>query len=84
MEPLFDGDSFQEEITTPGEAAACVDYLSHNEWKFRNELRSAGASHDEEENKVGQVWTNLVKSCKRVGFSSERVEQKAQQFGVSV
>lgn len=84
MEPIFDGDSFQEEITTPGEAASCVDYLTHNEWAFRKELRNSGADHEEEENKVGQVWTNLIKSCKRVGFTNDRVEQKAEQFGVKL
>jgi hypothetical protein len=82
MEPMFDEDSFLDEIDSKEQAAACTDYLAHNEWAFRKELRNQGLSHEEEENKIGQVWTNLVKSCRRVGYSSDRIKQKSEQFGI--
>lgn len=82
MDRLFDKDSFQEEITNPSEAKACVDYLATNEHQFRQDLANEGLDYDQREAEMKTVWTNLVKSCQRVGYSDRLVEAKAKQYGV--
>lgn len=79
---MFDENSFTDEITTGAEAKAAVAYLAHNEIKFRKELASEGVSYAEMQNKVGQVWRNLLKSCKRVKYSDFTVQTKMAQYGV--
>jgi hypothetical protein len=80
MEPMFDKDSFQEEITTKAEAQSAVAYLSHNERNFRKGLMDEGLTHEQEDAEVALVWGNLLKSCKRVGFSDGVTQAKAEQF----
>lgn len=82
MERMFDKDSFTEEIQNAADAQACVDYLSRNERNFRKELMAEGLSHEQEEQAVKEVWTNLIKSCRRVGFRDEWVDEKARKYGV--
>lgn len=81
-EPMFDKDSFGEEITSAAEAQSCVTYLAHNERNLRKELMAEGLSHEQEDEEVKTIWTNLLKSCKRVGFSDHITEAKAEQFGI--
>ncbi len=82
MEPMFDQDSFLDEIQTKFDARNSVDYLALNEHQFMEELRSAGKSYDEREKALAQVWTNLVNSCKRVGYTDSLVESKAKRFSI--
>jgi len=83
-ERMFDQDSFLEEIQTPADARACVDYLAHNEHQFLEELRNEGLSYEERQEALRQVWTNLIKSAQRVGYFDHLLENKAKQFGVGV
>lgn len=80
--PMFDEDSFTIEITTAEEAKACVDYFARNERNFRKELIARGLSHEEEDARVRDVCTNLVKSCRRVGYRSSWVDEKAERYGL--
>ena len=79
---MFDKDSFLDEVDSPAQARACVDYLALNEHKFRTELENEGLSYDEIENELKQVWTNLIHSCQRVGYSDSLVEGKAKKYGI--
>lgn len=72
--------SFTDEITTKAEAKASVGYLAHNETNFRLALSESGKSYDEIENIVRRTWTNLLKSCQRVGYSDIHVEFKRKQY----
>lgn len=82
MEPMFDKDSFTDDITNAKEAESAVDYLSRNERNFRKELMAEGLMHEQEDAEVEKVWTNLLKSCKRVGFSDAATEAKSTQYGL--
>jgi hypothetical protein len=79
---MFDTDSFLDEIQTPEEAKACVDFLTANERIFRRQLMDEGLSHEQEEQEVKAVWTNLIKSCRRVGYKDPWVDEKAKRYGV--
>lgn len=79
---MFDKDSFHEEVDSPGQARACVEYLALNEHQFRTELSNEGLDYDQVEAEVKQVWSNLIQSCKRVGYSDSLVEGKAKRFGI--
>jgi len=81
---MFDKDSFLDEVDSPQQARACVDYLALNEHQFRRELANEGLSYDEIEREVRQVWTNLIKSCQRVGYSDSLVRGKAEQYGIKL
>jgi hypothetical protein len=80
--PMFDHESFLDEITDTSEAEACVDYLSRNEHAFRKELAESGKSYDEIQDEVRQVWLNLLKSCSRVSFRSHTTDAKSKQYSV--
>jgi hypothetical protein len=73
-EHMFDGNSFQEEITSKEEAKAAFDYFTHNLQKFQSELASEGQSYEEIENTLRQCWSNLIESCQRAGYSNPRLD----------
>lgn len=81
-ERMFDEHSFLDEVDTKEQAHECVNYLALNEHKFRMELIDEGLDYDEVENAIKVVWTNLVQSCQRVGYSDSLVEGKARKYGV--
>jgi hypothetical protein len=81
-ERMFDKDSFLDEVDSPGQAEQCVEYLALNEHKFRQELQDEGLSYDEVENELKTVWTNLIKSCQKVGYSDSLIEGKAKRYGI--
>jgi hypothetical protein len=56
--------------------------LALNEHKFRQELQDEGLSYDEVENELKTVWTNLIKSCQKVGYSDSLIEGKAKRYGI--
>jgi translation elongation factor EF-1alpha len=80
MEPMFDKDSFTDEITGASEANSAVVYLSHNERNFRKGLIDEGLTYDQIEAEVATVWGNLLKACKRVGFSNHVTEARAKLY----
>jgi hypothetical protein len=83
MEPMFDKDSFTDEITDAKEANSAVLYLSHNERNFQEELINEGLTYDQIEAEIATVWGNLLKSCKRVGFSDHATEARAKLYGTA-
>lgn len=81
MDRMFDGSSFQDEITSASEARSCVDYLAQNEHQFRQDLANEGMGYDQREAELQKVWRNLVKSCQRVGYSDSVVKAKEKRYG---
>lgn len=81
-EQLFDGDSFQDEITSPSEAQASYSYFAHNLTAFRHELTDKGLSYEEVEKEVRQCWINLLESCQRVGYMNGHLERMAKKYGI--
>lgn len=80
-ERMFDGHSFHDEITKPSEAYACYEYFASNVSKFKRELQDEGLSYEEIEKEVGQCWLNLLKSCQRVGWTNNHLNELAQKYG---
>lgn len=79
---MFDEHSFLDEIKDPASAKACYDYFVHNLGNYQQELYEAGLDYDETKNRIRQVWSNLVKSSKRVGFTNDHIEELATKYGI--
>lgn len=75
QEQMFDKDSFQDEITNPSEAQSAYAYFTQNLTAFRHELADKGMSYEAIEKEVRQCWINLLKSCKRVGYTNNHLER---------
>lgn len=82
MDLMFDGDSFQEEITNKKEASAAYQYFVNNLSGFRNQLSSEGVPYEEAEKTVRQCWINLLKSSERVGYTNSHLERISKAFGL--
>ena len=79
-ELMFDGDSFQDEITNASEAKSCYNYFTSNLTGFRHQLAESGLSYEEVENRVRQCWMNLVESSKKVGYSNGHLTRMAEKY----
>ena len=79
-EHMFDGDSFQEEITSASEAQAAYNYFTHNLTDFRHQLASEGETYEQVEETIRQCWMNLLKSSQRVGYTNDHLERMAQLY----
>lgn len=84
VERMFDEHSFHDEITKPSEASSCYNYFASNLPKFRRELQDEGLSYEEIEKEVGQCWLNLLKSCQRVGWTNDHLNQLAKRYGQGI
>lgn len=76
----FSPESFSD-ISTREEAGQAVDYFSKNEIAFRRELEEQGKSYNEIQETVKKTWVNLLRVCKRTGYSDDIVTVTARQYG---
>lgn len=74
--------SFTDEITNKGDAEQAVKYLSRNEVGWKSQMASEGKDYDEIQDTAKKVWTNLIKSCRRVKYTDYHVSMKAGQYGL--
>ena len=82
MERMFDKDSFKDEITSASEAEAAYRYFANNLTAFRAELAQENLSYEDTQKEIGACWANLLKACKRVGYSNKHLEDMAAKYKV--
>jgi hypothetical protein len=79
MDRMFDADSF-DNLQSAGEVKQAVDYLAHNEIKFREELASEEISYEDIQKEVRQVWSNLIKLCDKFKYTDHIVAHKKKLY----
>jgi hypothetical protein len=79
MDRMFDKDSF-DDLQSAGEVKQAVEYLAHNETKFREELASEDLPYEEVQKEVGQIWINLLKLCSKFKYSDYLVVAKNKLY----
>lgn len=79
-EPMFDGESFMDEITKASEAQSCYAYFTANLSAFRSELAEAGKSYEDIEKAVGACWMNLARASARVGWANAHLTAMAKRY----